>query len=132
MSCTQNQYFYELNDNKLTYKYCKGTYSFDVYQESPIYLENSDDLAYVKAKIGDFAYVKKNGLWYEYYYQGDVTNPWVPSDSGSILTTTDETITLEDRVLSYIPDAKDLVIRGDSGCMLANGDIFCWGNIFYK
>lgn len=132
MSCTQNQYFYELNDNKLTYKYCKGTYSFDVYQESPIYLENSDDLAYVKAKIGDFAYVKKNGLWYEYYYQGDVTNPWVPSDSGSILTTTDETITLEDRVLSYIPDAKDLVIRGDSGCMLANGDIFCWGNNSYK
>lgn len=129
---TSKNYFYELKNNKLTYKYCKGDYSFDVYQRTPIYLENSDDLAFVKAKIGDLAYVKKNGLWYEYYYQGDVSNPWVPSGSGSILTSIDNSITLEDRVLSYIPEAKDLLIRGDNGCMLANGDIFCWGDNSYK
>ena len=32
-SCTQNSYFYELRNQELIYKYCKGTYSFDVYQE---------------------------------------------------------------------------------------------------
>ena len=132
-SCPTANYYYELKNQKITYKYCKGSTSIDVYQNSPIYLEDINDLSYVKGNIGDKAYVKKNASWYEYYYQGDVDIPWIPSGTGSSLTapSTDST-TLEDRILSYIPDSKDLVIRRDGGCMLANGDIFCWGNNKYK
>lgn len=131
-TCNKDNYYYELKNRTLTYKYCKGDASIEVYQDSPIYLEDSKDLSYIKANIGDKAYVKKNGTWYEYYYQGDLAVSWVPSGTGSILTSQDDNIDLIDRVLSYIPNSKDLVIRRDGGCMLANGDIFCWGNNQYK
>lgn len=131
--CTPNNYFYELNNNNLTYKYCRSDYSFNVYQDAPIYIENWDDLQYIKANIGDKAYVKKNNSWYEYYYQGDVdSQKWIPSGMGDSLTTNGSELSIGDRILSYIPDSKDLVLRKDGGCMLANGDIFCWGDNKYK
>lgn len=132
-NCEAGKYFYELKNNELTYKYCKTpTYPITVYQDAPIYLENWEDLEFVKGNIGDKAYVKKNGSWYEYYYQGDSTTKWIPQGMGDVLTSVDENLDLEDRILSYIPDSKDLVLRRDGGCMLANGDIFCWGNNKYK
>jgi len=127
-TCPKNNYFYELKDKELTFKYCKGDSSFSIYQESPVYTEDTDDLAFIKSTIGARAYAKKNGKWFEYYYQGDVDIPWVPVESGSILNSQDEEQDIEDRIISYIPDAKDLIIRSNGGCMLANGDIFCWGN----
>jgi hypothetical protein len=128
-SCTQNSYFYELRNQELIYKYCKGTYSFDVYQESPVYLENWEDLPFIKAKIGDTAYVQKNGEWYEYYYQGRVGTPWFPVSTGEKFTNQeDETVSYEEKISTYIPNAKDLLIRQSGGCMLSNGDIYCWGN----
>ncbi|MGB1226874.1 MAG: hypothetical protein ACPG9K_03205 [Poseidonibacter sp.] len=130
--CTVGAYYYELKGEKLTYKYCKSDGSIEVYQKSPIYVESIDDLQYIKVKIGDIAYAKNNGTWYEYYYQGDTSPPWIPEYLGSTLTTQDEDENVEDLILSYIPDAKDLVFRQDGGCMLANGDIFCWGNNKYK
>ncbi len=131
--CVSNLYFYELDNGKLIYKYCKSaSSSIEVYQESPIYLEDWEDLQYIKANIGDKAYVKKNGTWYEYYYQGDASIKWIATGIGDALTSTDYSLDLEDRILSYIPDSKDLVFRRDGGCMLANGDIFCWGNNLYK
>lgn len=131
--CNVDEYFYELNNGKLTYKFCRTDYSFDIYQEAPIYLENWEDLAYVKANIGDKAYVKKNNSWYEYYYQGDVdSDRWIPTGTGDSSTVLDNELSIEDRILSYIPDSKDLVLRKDGGCMLANGDIFCWGDNKYK
>ena len=132
-TCVADDYFYEIREGILTYKYCRSNYSFNVYQEAPIYLENWEDLQFIKAKIGDKAYVKKNAFWYEYYYQGDVdSQKWIPSGSGDSLTATDDQLSIADRILSYIPDSKDLVIRKDGGCMLANGDIFCWGDNNYK
>ena len=131
--CVSNLYFYELDNGKLIYKYCKSaSSSVEVYQESPIYLEDWEDLQYIKANIGDKAYVKKNGTWYEYYYQGDASIKWIATGIGDALTSNDDSLDLEDRILSYIPDSKDLVFRRDGGCMLANGDIFCWGNNLYK
>lgn len=131
--CEAGKYFYELRNGELTYKYCKTpTSSISVFQEAPIYLEDWEDLQYIKANIGDKAYVKKNGSWYEYYYQGDASTKWIPSGLGDELTSVDDGLTVEDRILSYIPNAKDLLLRRDGGCMLANGDIFCWGNNKYK
>ena len=51
---------------------------------------------------------------------------------GDSLTTNGSELSIGDRILSYIPDSKDLVLRKDGGCMLANGDIFCWGDNKYK
>jgi len=131
--CIVGTYYYELKGKELTYKYCKSSdIPITVYQDAPIYVEDINDLQYIKAKIGDKAYAKKNGTWYEYYYQGDTSPPWIPAYLGSSLTTTDETQNVENLILSYIPDSKDLVFRQDGGCMLANGDIFCWGNNKYK
>lgn len=131
--CESGKYFYELRNKELTYKYCKSpTSSISVFQETPIYLEDWEDLQYIKANIGDKAYVKKNGAWYEYYYQGDSSIKWIPTGLGNELTSVDDGLTVEDRILSYIPDSKDLLLRRDGGCMLANGDIFCWGNNQYK
>lgn len=134
-SCTYDStditknYFYELKNQELTYKYCKGSYSFDVYQQSPIYLENSSDLPFIKAKIGDVAYVQKNGEWFEYYYQGRVGVPWIPVAEGEKFTNQlDEENSYQEKVSNYIPNAKDLLIRQSGGCMLSNGDIYCWGN----
>jgi len=77
--CESGKYFYELRNGELTYKYCKTpTSSISVFQEAPIYLEDWEDLQYIKANIGDKAYVKKNGAWYEYYYQGDSSIKWIP------------------------------------------------------
>jgi hypothetical protein len=132
-TCVSNLYYYELNNGKLIYKYCKSANSsVSVYQEAPVYLEDWEDLQYIKANIGDKAYVKKNGTWYEYYYQGDASIKWIAAGIGDALTSNDTNLDLEDRILSYIPDSKDLVFRRDGGCMLANGDIFCWGNNLYK
>jgi hypothetical protein len=132
-NCESGKYFYELRNSKLTYKYCKASdISIEVYQEAPIYLEDWEDLQYVRGNIGDKAYVKKNGSWYEYYYQGETAIRWIASGIGDALTGVNDSLDLADRILSYIPDSKDLVFRRDGGCMLANGDIFCWGNNQYK
>lgn len=130
-TCNSAQYFYELKNEKLIYKYCKTAgNSIEVYQKAPVYLDNLDDLAYIKVGIGEKAYVKDGNSWYEYYYEGNST--WIPSGTGRTTAQVNDEITMEDRILSYIPDAKDLVLRSDGGCMLANGDIFCWGNNKYK
>ena len=72
-TCVADDYFYELKNEKLTYKFCRADYSFDVYQESPIYLEKGTaplkDLEKVIANIGDKAFIKDGSSWYEYYYQ---------------------------------------------------------------
>lgn len=128
-ACTQNTYFYELRNQELIYKYCRNNYSINVYQESPIYLEDSSDLPFIRAKIGDVAYVQKKGEWFEYYYQGRVGIPWIPVGEGEkFANQQEEEQGYEQKVLNYIPNAKDLVIRQSGGCMLSNGDIFCWGN----
>lgn len=128
-NCTKDEYFYEIKNKELVYKNCRGDYSIEVYQESPIYLDDSEDLNYVRAKIGDKAYVQKNGEWFEYYFQGSVEFPWIAVGDGTALTSkVEEEEAFEEKVLKYIPNAKDLVIRQSGGCMLANGDIFCWGN----
>lgn len=132
-TCPNSKYFYELKNKELIYKYCKDNKAIEVYQDSPIYLENQEDLAYVKAKsIGDKAYVQKSGKWYEYYYQGDVSVSWMPVDGSNSLVSQNPDEDIEDKILSYIPKSKDLVLRNDGGCMLANGDIFCWGNNTHK
>jgi len=131
--CEVSSYYYELKGKELTYKYCKTVDNpITVYQDSPIYVEDYTELEYIKAKIGDKAYAKKDGTWYEYYYQGDTNPPWVAVYLGTAISAADEDENIEDLILSYIPDAKDLVFRQDGGCMLANGDIFCWGNNKYK
>ena len=129
-ACPKQNYYYELKGEKLIYKFCKADQtSIEVYQRPPIVLENLDDLQYIKAKVGDRVFGQKNNNWYEYYYQGDTSGTsWVPVESGSILNSQDEEADVEDRIISYIPNAKDLVLRNDGGCMLANGDIFCWGS----
>jgi len=126
--CPSNNYYYELKNGSITYKYCKSDHSsLEIYQKEPIYLEDWNDLKYVKASIGSKAYANKNGNWYEYYFQGDVSAPWVPVTEGSDIIGDDEEADIEDRIISYIPNSKDLVLRNTGGCMLANGDIFCWG-----
>ncbi|QOG11226.1 hypothetical protein [Arcobacter sp. FWKO B] len=134
--CPTGNHYYELKNNKLTFKRCMGDYSLEVYQTPPIYLEDWNDLQFVKAKVGDIAYAKKNGQWFAYFFQGDLENEnkasWRPVDAGSVLTSQDPSMSIEDRVIAYIPDTKDLVLRKYGGCMLANGDIFCWGNNSYK
>ena len=130
-NCESLQYFYELKNEKLNYKYCKSpTVSIAVYQEAPIYLDNLYDLKYIKVEIGSKAYIKDGGSWYEYYYEGN--SNWVPTGTGKTTGQVNDEISIEDRILSYIPDSKDLVLKPDGGCMLANGDIFCWGNNKYK
>ncbi|MDD2886277.1 MAG: hypothetical protein PHY66_00635 [Aliarcobacter sp.] len=133
-NCTSEKYFYELRNEKLTYKYCKtdGT-SLTIYQESPIYVEDWNDLQYIRANIGASAYVQKNGEWFEYYYQGNLGIPWIPIGEGEKLASQqEEEIVYAEKISSYIPNAKDLFIRQSGGCMLASGDIFCWGNNDYK
>ena len=71
-ACEIGNYYYELKNEKLIYKYCKtATSSIEVYQESPVYLDNLDDLKYIKIEIGEKAYVKDGISWYEYYYEGN-------------------------------------------------------------
>lgn len=61
--CESGKYFYELRNKELTYKYCKSpTSSISVFQETPIYLEDWEDLQYIKANIGDKACEKKRSL----------------------------------------------------------------------
>lgn len=128
--CIVGTYYYELKGKELIYKYCKSTdNAITVFQDPPIYVEDSSDLQYIKVKIGDKAYAKKNGTWYAYYYQGDTSPAWIPEYLGLPIVEAED---LEDLIISYIPDAKDLIFRQDGGCMLANGDIFCWGNNEYK
>jgi len=130
-NCNTGKYFYELKNEKLTYKYCKviGN-SIEIYQNAPVYLDNLDDLSYIKVGIGEKAYVKDGNSWYEYYYEGN--SSWIPSGTGRTTGQVNDDITMQERILSYIPDSKDLVIRNNGGCMLANGDIFCWGSNEYK
>ena len=140
--CTENEYFYELENEKLTYKYCKTDIpknrSFEVYQEEPIYTENDEDLQYIVAEIGAKAYVKIGTSWYEKYFIGVENNLSVWSTSSGTGGGADEPVSvgdgesMEQKLLSYIPNSKDLMLRRDGGCMLANGDIFCWGNNQYK
>jgi hypothetical protein len=133
-NCVKGKYFYELKNEQLTYKYCKDTgMSLSVYQESPIYVEDWNDLQYIRADIGASAYVEKNGEWFEYYYQGNLGIPWIPIGEGEKLTNQQEEETAyAEKISSYIPNAKDLFIRQSGGCMLSNGDIFCWGNNDYN
>lgn len=130
-NCNTAKYFYELSNEKLTYKYCKAIgNSIEIYQKAPVYLDNLDDLKYIKVEIGEKAYVKYGISWYEYYYEGN--SSWIPSGTGRTTGQVNDDITMQERILSYIPDSKDLIIRSNGGCMLANGDIFCWGNNKYK
>ena len=130
-NCNTASYYYELVGGKLIYKYCKAIdKSIEVYQDGPIYIEDRTDLDYIKAPIGEKAYVKDGNSWFEYYYEGN--SNWIPSGTGKTNTQVNDNLTIEDRILSYIPDSKDLVLKSDGGCMLANGDIFCWGNNKYK
>ena len=133
-NCNTGKCFYELSNEKLTYKYCKenGT-TLEVFQSSPIYLEEGNDLKHIKAEIGATAFVKKNGEWFEYYYQGNTDEPWIPVGAGEKLSSEQqEESQYIEKISSYIPNAKDLFIRQSGGCMLANGDIFCWGNNDFK
>ncbi len=133
-NCETEEYFYELGNEKLTYKYCKenGT-TLEVFQSSPIYLEELNDLKHIKAEIGATAFVKKNGEWFEYYYQGNTKEPWIPVGAGEKLSSEQqEESQYIEKISSYIPNAKDLFIRQSGGCMLANGDIFCWGIMILK
>lgn len=133
-NCEIKKYFYELGNEKLTYKYCKENgIALEVFQNSPIYLEDWDDLQYIKGEIGATAFVKKNGEWYEYYYQGNSGEHWIPVGEGEKLSSEQqEESQYIEKISSYIPNAKDLFIRQSGGCMLANGDIFCWGNNDFK
>lgn len=129
--CEIGNYYYELKNESLIYKYCKTAISsIEIYQTAPIYLDNLDDLKYIRVEIGEKAYVKDGISWYEYYYEGN--GSWIPLGTGRTTGQINDQLSIEDRILSYIPDAKDLVLRRDGGCMLANGDIFCWGNNKYK
>ena len=137
--CTANKYFYELENEKLTYKYCKTDNStIQVYQEEPIYIEDNEDLQYIVAEIGAKAYVKIGTSWYEKYFIGVENSLSVWSTSSGTGGGTNEPVSvgdgesMEQKLLSYIPNSKDLMLRRDGGCMLANGDIFCWGNNQYK
>ncbi|QKF74313.1 hypothetical protein AFAEC_2169 [Aliarcobacter faecis] len=129
--CEIGNYYYELKSESLIYKYCKTAISsIEIYQAAPIYLDNLDDLKYIRVGIGEKAYIKDGISWYEYYYEGN--GSWIPLGTGRTTGQINDQLSIEDRILSYIPDAKDLVLRRDGGCMLANGDIFCWGNNRYK
>ncbi len=137
-TCTSGKYFYELSNEKLTYKYCKtDNTAIQVYQEEPIYTENDEDLQYIIAEIGAKAYVKIGTSWYEKYFIGLENGKSLWSASETTGGATNEPVsldgqTIEQKLLSYIPNSKDLMLRRDGGCMLANGDIFCWGNNEYK
>ena len=136
--CTSGKYFYELENEKLTYKYCKTNNSaIQVYQEEPIYSENEEDLQYIIAEIGSKAYVKIGTSWYEKYFIGveNGSSLWSASETTGGATNDPVSLggeTIEQKLVSYIPNSKDLMLRRDGGCMLANGDIFCWGNNQYK
>ena len=140
--CTINQYFYELKNGELIYRYCKADKeSVEVYQKEPIYVENEDDLDYIITDIGAKGYVKIGtpAAWYEKYFIGIGTNgKSIWSNSETTGNGTNDPVEVEDGqnmqdiLLSYIPNSKDLMLRRDGGCMLANGDIFCWGNNQYK
>ncbi|QKJ28108.1 hypothetical protein [Aliarcobacter cibarius] len=130
-NCEVGNHYYELKNESLIYKFCKtSNTSIEVYQTSPVYLESLDDLKYVKVEIGEKAYVKDGISWYEYFYEGN--GSWIPVGTGRTTGQINDEISIEDRILSYIPDSKDLVLKPDGGCMLANGDIFCWGKNVYK
>jgi hypothetical protein len=137
-TCSSANYYYELRNEKLTYKYCKtDNTSIEVYQQEPIYTEKEEDLDYIIADIGDKAYVKVGTAWFEKYYIGQNSYKSIWSSSETTGSNTGEPVDLggesiEERILSYIPNSKDLMLRRDGGCMLANGDIFCWGNNQYK
>ena len=129
--CIKSKYFHELANEELILKYCKnnGT-KIQVYQNGPLFLEDISDLKIIIANPGDKAYVKDGNSYTEYYFEGD--EGWVSAVTGETLTGEKTDLTFEDIVLNYIPDAKDLVLRENGGCMLANGDIFCFGNNEYK
>lgn len=134
-TCDKDEYFYELANQKLTYKYCKsdGT-KLTVYQDPPIYLNSDEDLKIVKANIGDTAFVEKDTEILEYYFHSEQVNDnyWVKVQKPNIekLPTTLEDY--KNKILTYIPNAKDIYIRQSIGCYLANGDIYCWGKNDYK
>lgn len=145
--CTTNEYFYELANEKLTYKYCRTNdkdankpIKITVYQESPIILDEDlgvGDLKYIKANIGDVAFVKKGDDWLEYYFHGETVvqgqeGTWSETDKikKDLKAQSDENY--EQKVASYIPNAKDFYIRQGGGCYLANGDIYCWGKNSFK
>ena len=145
--CTTNEYFYELANEKLTYKYCRTNdkdankpIKITVYQESPIILDEElgvADLKYIKANIGDVAFVKKGNDWLEYYFHGETVvqgqeGTWSETDKikKELKEQSDENY--EQKVASYIPNAKDFYIRQGGGCYLANGDIYCWGKNSFR
>ncbi|OCL81750.1 RCC1-like domain-containing protein [Arcobacter porcinus] len=127
--CKSNGYFWQVVNNELIYKYCNNlNRSITVYQKYPIYLEDSKQRDFLKAEIGDKLYTK-DGLWGEYFFGID-NDGWSNINRRNDKKNSD--MCLEERILNYIPESKDLAIRKDGGCMLANGDIFCWGDNSYK
>ena len=146
-TCSINKYFYELSNEKLTYKYCRkndkdlnNPIKITVYQNSPIILDEElgvGDLKYIKANIGDTAFVKKINEWVEFYFHGETLTQgqegtWSEKDKikKEIKTQADENY--DQKIASYIPNAKDFYIRQGGGCYLANGDIYCWGRNSFR
>ncbi len=137
---SSDKYFYELNGKDLVYKYCKvdlnsgKTKHIDVYQKAPLYLEDASDLSIIRGNIGDRAYVKQNnGVWEEYYFDSETAHGWVSIFTGKAIGgNNDSDLNLSDQIINYIPQGKDLFLRNNSGCYLAYGDIFCWGDNKYK
>ena len=127
--CKSNGYFWQLVNNDLIYKYCNNlNKTITVYQKYPLYLEDAKQRDYLKAEIGDKIYTK-DGLWGEFFFGVD-NDGWSNVSRRNDKKNSD--MCLEERILNYIPESKDLLIRKDGGCMLANGDIFCWGDNSFK
>ena len=139
-TCTPGTKFYEIYGEQLLYKYCKAPYdTFDIYQDGvkTITAQSLQDLRLMQAPIGTPAYVKTDGKWEEYYYQGNIeeTN-WIKKED--VVKNEFEDNPGGGNGYSALPvevaaGIKELIIRPDQGCYLAGGDIYCWGkNNFNK
>ncbi|MDX4064048.1 hypothetical protein Q6A84_07565 [Aliarcobacter skirrowii] len=127
--CGSTGNFWQIEKNDLVYKYCDSNQNtINVYSSYPKYIEDNKQRDFIKGEIGDKIYTKDN-------YMGEFLFG-IDGDGWSIVNRRNDRknsdLCLEERILNYIPQAKDLVIRSNGGCMLANGDIFCWGDNSYK
>lgn len=127
--CGSTGNFWQIEKNDLVYKYCDSNQNtINVYSSYPKYIEDNKQRDFIKGEIGDKIYTKDN-------YMGEFLFG-IDGDGWSIVNRRNDRknsdLCLEERILNYIPQAKDLVIRSNGGCMLANGDIFCWGDNSFK
>lgn len=135
-NCEKGKYFYELKNEKLTFKYCKEVDdSIEVYQSSPILIKDKKDLKYINGNIGDTAFIKEGTEWVEYYFNGlknEHNGLWTPLENSIQENNYNDNTDIEAQIALYIPSAKDFYIRQGGGCYLANGDIYCWGKNDFK